>query len=59
MERELPDWAKDFVDRLNNMSDNEFEALDYALSLKSDTLIIGSLHFVSSLRNYALSKMKK
>jgi hypothetical protein len=39
--------------------DNEFEALDYALSLKSDTLIIGSLHFVSSLRNYALSKMKK
>ena len=37
---------------------NEFEAFDYAYNLNEPLLIIGSLHFVSSLRPYILNKLK-
>ncbi len=52
-------------DLLNQVSidklgfENEFEAFDYALSLNEPLLIVGSLHFVSSLRPYIINKLKK
>ncbi len=39
--------------------ENEFEAFDYAVSLNEPLLIVGSLHFVSSLRPYIINKFKK
>ncbi len=52
-------------DLLNQVSiekqgfENEFEAFDYALTLNEAILIVGSLHFVSSLRPYIINKLKK
>ena len=45
------------IDKKTKIYD-EFEAFDYSLKSKKDTLIIGSLHFVSSLREYAIKKLK-
>ncbi len=39
--------------------ESEFEAFDYAVSLNEPLLIVGSLHFVSSLRPYIINKFKK
>lgn len=38
---------------------DEFKALDYAIQLNEPLLIVGSLHFVSSLRPYIINKFKK
>ncbi len=38
--------------------EDEFEAFDYAYNLNEPVLIIGSLHFVSTLRPYILNKIK-